>query len=642
MGLDTVAYIYGSVEEAFLEKCRTILLDERIVYIPLSKMHGIEQEKFSHFMVSGEIEEIKEVISYIEILGGSLGIVPLPSQKNLIRTFSLPAKLEESIALAREKAEQKIDLLYCDNELVIQEVVIGDAPPLDTYDAVLKHTNIFKRIRLFFHTLRKVKRLHHTRITLTDENEKEIKVSAVGLVAVEYQNGTFASRLISSQINATDGKLSLLILAPVSMLQYVSYLFHALISEWKSEQLPRSLGYVRSSRLKVETGRQLDVLVDSSVRLETPVVLRSTKESLQLSVGEGFWEKQSMGVKGKNSVKIDHLPSDEESASYLAKAIPFFSHASQMQYASLFSSLREESRLSSTFMVLLILATMIATFGLFINSSSVIIGAMLLAPLMQPIVSLSMGVLRQDSMLELASSKTIFIGVFSVLMTAAVIAWFIPIEKMTSEMSGRLFPTTLDLFVAIASGIAAAYAKSNEKILGSLAGVAIAVALVPPIAVAGIGLGWAEWHMFSSAFLLFLTNLVGIVLAAALTFVILGYSPIRVAKKGIATWFFIVVLVTIPLYNSFEKMKENIAIQERLANIHFTLQKQEVVLTHIQLIQHSKILEVRCEVIASGRDAMNYPKKCVGDNFKTQDNKTPFCNHTQTFRFIASFTEVKS
>ncbi len=600
MGLSGIAYIYGSVEEVFLDKCRTLLQNERVTYIPLSQMHTIEQERFSHFMVSGVLEEIKEVISYVEIHGGSLGIVPLPSQKNLMRTFALPSKLEESIGLALERTEQKIDLLYCNNELVVQEVVIGDAPPLDTYDVVLQNKNIFKRIRLFFHTLRRVKGLHHTRIILTDENEKEIRVSAVGLVGVEYQNGTFASRLISSQINATDGKLSLLILAPVSMLQYVGYLFHALISQWKPEQLPRSLGYVRSSRLKVKTDRPLEVLVDSTVRFETPVVLRSTRESLQLSVGEEFWEKQSTDVKGKNSVKIDHLPSDEESASYLAKAIPFFSHASREQYASLFSSLREESRLSSTFMVLLVLATMIATFGLFINSSSVIIGAMLLAPLMQPIVSLSMGVLRQDSMLELSSARTIAVGVLSVLLTAAVIAWSIPIEKMTSEMSGRLFPTTLDLFVAIASGIAAAYAKSNEKILGSLAGVAIAVALVPPIAVAGIGLGWAEWHMFSSAFLLFLTNLVGIVLAAALTFVVLGYSPIRVARKGIITWFLIAVLVAIPLYNSFEKMKENIAIQKRLANIHFTLQKQEVVLSHIQLIQHSKILEVRCEVIASG------------------------------------------
>jgi uncharacterized membrane protein len=160
--------------------------------------------------------------------------------------------------------------------------------------------------------------------------------------------------------------------------------------------------------------------------------------------------------------------------------------------------------------------------------------------------------------------------------------------------------TARDLFVAIVSGAAAAYAKSNEKILGSLAGVAIAVALVPPIAVAGIGLGWAEWHMFFSAFLLFLTNLVGIVLAAALTFVVLGYSPIYVARKGIVIWLMIAALVSLPLYSSFENMKENITIQKTLANIHFKLQQQEVILTDIQLIQHSKILEVRCEVIASG------------------------------------------
>ncbi|BAF72942.1 TIGR00341 family protein [Sulfurovum sp. NBC37-1] len=600
MELSQIGYIYGNIEEEFLDTCRKVLKDERVTYIPLARMHAIEEGKYFHLMVSGQLDEVKEAITYAESAGMSIGIVPLPTQKNLMRTFALPSKLEEGIAVAKEKAEKKIDLLFCNDELVLQEVVIGDAPPLDIYDTVLNQQSFFSRIQLFFHTLRKVKRLHHTRVTLIDENEQETKVSAVGLVGVEYQNSTFASKLIVSQINAADGKLSLLILAPVSILQYMGYLFRSLLSQWKSDQLPRSVGYMRSSKLEIKTERPLEVLIDSSVPFETPVVLRSTKEDLQLSVGESFWEKQNKDVTGKNSVKIDHLPRDEESATYLAKAIPLFSHASQEQYASLFSSLREEGRLSSTFMVLLILATMIATFGLFINSSSVVIGAMLLAPLMQPIVSMSMGVLRQDSTLELSSVKTIVIGVLSVLLTAALIAWFIPIEKLTTEMSGRLFPTTLDLFIAIASGMAAAYAKSNEKISGSLAGVAIAVALVPPLAVAGVGLGWAQWHMFSSAFLLFLTNLVGIVLAAALTFVVLGYSPLRVAKKGILIWFMIVALVSIPLYSSFEQMKENIAIQKTLANIHFKLNKQEVVLTHIQLIEHSKVLEVRCEVIASG------------------------------------------
>jgi len=251
-------------------------------------------------------------------------------------------------------------------------------------------------------------------------------------------------------------------------------------------------------------------------------------------------------------------------------------------------------------MILLILSTMIATFGLFINSSSVVIGAMLLAPLMQPIVSLSMGVLRQDSDLEFNAAKTIFWGVLAVLLTAAVISLFTPIERLTTEMAGRLSPTILDLFVAIASGAAAAYAKSNEKIIGSLAGVAIAVALVPPLAVAGIGLGWGNWHMFSMSFLLFVTNLVGIVLSAAFTFVLLGFSPLAIARKGIMIWMSIVFAVAIPLYSSFDTMKEDIQIQRTLANVSFSLGRHDIQLTQIQLIHHTETDEIRCEVISTG------------------------------------------
>jgi len=404
------------------------------------------------------------------------------------------------------------------------------------------------------------------------------------------------------------------ILSPTSIVQYMGYLFKSLVSHLTPKTLPRSVGYLRSSKIEIETKMPLDVVIDSTIKEQTPVILEVKEKALALSVGEAFWENQGADNSVKDSIKVDHLPSDEESANYLSKAIPLFSHASQEQYASLFKNLREESKLSQNFMVLLILATMIATFGLFINSTSVIIGAMLLAPLMQPIVSLSMGVLRQDASLEINGAKTITIGVLAVLVTAAIIAFFTPIERLTSEMSGRLSPTILDLFVAIASGAAAAYAKSNEKILGSLAGVAIAVALVPPLAVAGIGLGWADWHMFSTAFLLFITNLVGIVIAAAFMFVLLGFSPLHVAKKGILIWLSIVALVAIPLYSSFEKMKEDIGIQKTLSNIEFSVGEHDVKLMHIEFLHRKEIDELRCEVIATGslsKEEKKYLKEAI-------------------------------
>ena len=529
-----------------------------------------------------------------------LGIIPTPKQKELKRTLELPSKIKDIITLALTPAEKKLDILFCNDTIVLQEVVIGDAPPLDHFDTVLKGKTFFDRVKLFWLTLRKVKTLKHTQMKIKDAKENVFDISAVGIVGIEYNNATFAAKLLSSKLSANDGKLLLVILSPTSILQYMGYLFKSLVSFITPKALPSSVGYISSSEIFVEPLHDLPVRIDSAELSETPVHLKVLPEVLTLSVGEKFWEKQNNSQNKKDSVKIEHLPSDKESAEYLAQSIPLFTHASQAQYTTLFRNLREEGKISSVYITLLILSTMIATFGLFINSSSVVIGAMLLAPLMQPIVSLSMGVLRQDSGLEINGAKSIFWGVLAVVFTAALIASFTPIDRLTTEMAGRLSPTILDLFVAIVSGVAAAYVKSNEKILGSLAGVAIAVALVPPLAVAGIGLGWADWHMFMMAFLLFVTNLVGIVLAAALTFVFLGFSPLHVAKKGLLTWLVVVMLVAIPLYSAFSQMEEDIKIQKTLSNLAFTLGKHDVRLTHVRLIHRPKLDEIRCEVISSG------------------------------------------
>jgi uncharacterized hydrophobic protein (TIGR00271 family) len=595
-----IYYIYTENENEFIDKAKAYLQEEEVTYLSFDALEDLDVRQVSHLLVTGSVEEIKLVLAIAHQNNFPVGIIPTSKQKELMRTFALPSKLKEAVELALIPSEKPLDVLYANGTVVLQEVVVGDAPPLDVFDSTLGDKTYFDRIKIFWRTIRKVKTLQHTQMKITDANENEIKLSAVGVVGLEYQNNTFASKLVASQLSASDGKLSLVILSPISMMQYISYLFKALVSHLTPRTLPHSVGYIRSSKFQIETKEPLNVRIDSKEVGETPVLLEVKEKSLALSVGEKFWEKQAEQSHVKDSIKVDHLPSDEESSAYLSKSIPLFSHASKTQYASLFTNLREESKLSQNFMVLLILATMIATFGLFINSSSVIIGAMLLAPLMQPIVSLSMGVLRQDSDLEINGAKTIAIGVFSVLLTAAIIAMFTPIERLTSEMAGRLSPTILDLFVAIVSGAAAAYVKSNEKILGSLAGVAIAVALVPPIAVAGIGLGWANWHMFTSAFLLFITNLVGIVFAAAFVFAVLGFSPLHLAKKGMLVWLIIVAFVAVPLYSAFIQIEEDSSVQRRLSNVDFDIGRHHVKLTHIELFHRAKKDEIRCEVISTG------------------------------------------
>jgi len=595
-----IYYIYSPDDVEFVESCKANLAERNVTYLSFDTLDTLNVNDASHLLVTGCLDEIKTVLSIAHKEQLSVGIIPRPEQKELKRTFALPSKLDEALDLALTSTEKNLDLLFCNHTIVLQEVVVGDAPPLDQFDTILNGMNIFDRIKLFWRTMRKVQELKHTEMKITDAKENEFKLSAVGIVGIEYPNAKFASKIVSGSLSASDGKMAIIILSPISVAQYMGYLFKSLVSLITPTSLPRSVGYIQSSQINIETKVPLEVVVDSTTVLQTPVTLESDNSSLALSVGEKFWEKQNGTPATKDSIKIDHLPNDDENVNYLSKAIPIFSHASQAQYSALFSNLREESKLSSPFMVLLILATMIATFGLFINSSSVIIGAMVLAPLMQPIVSLSMGVLRQDNKLQIDGLRTIFIGVLTVLVTAAIISLFTPIERMTTEMSGRLSPTILDLFVAIVSGAAAAYAKSNEKILGSLAGVAIAVALVPPLAVAGIGIGWGDLHMFSFAFLLFITNLVGIVLAAALTFVLLGFSPLHIAKKGIILWMGIVAVVSIPLYSSFHTMKEDIRVQKMLSNLEFSIGKHDIKLKHIEFIHRKNSDEIHCEVISTG------------------------------------------
>jgi len=193
---------------------------------------------------------------------------------------------------------------------------------------------------------------------------------------------------------------------------------------------------------------------------------------------------------------------------------------------------------------------------------------MILAPLMAPIISLSMGVLRQNLDLIYTSGKTLVVGIILALVFGILLTLITPLQAVTSEIAARLSPTILDLAVAIISGIAGAYASARTEVAKSLAGVAIAVALVPPLAVSGIGIGWLDWPTFSAAFLLFLTNLVGIVLASTITFLFMGFSPFQLAKKGLAYSLVVVLLVSIPLTISFVKLVDKQQVVSSLEGLY--------------------------------------------------------------------------
>ena len=187
------------------------------------------------------------------------------------------------------------------------------------------------------------------------------------------------------------------------------------------------------------------------------------------------------------------------------------------------------------FATLMTFASIIASIGVMVESTAVVIGAMLIAPLMVPLMgvafALPMGWPRR---LRRGASITLT-GVGIAIATGAVAGAVAPRTvdvSINAEVLSRITPTSVDLAIAVAAGAAGAYALGRRDISDSLPGVAVAIALVPPLAVAGLCWQQGAWAQGNGAFLLFLTNAVAILLAGGFTFVLLGTAPIEAVSTG--------------------------------------------------------------------------------------------------------------
>lgn len=210
--------------------------------------------------------------------------------------------------------------------------------------------------------------------------------------------------------------------------------------------------------------------------------------------------------------------------------------------------------LAHNFSILLALATAIATFGLLSNSAATIIGAMIVAPLMIPIVSLAYALVVLNFRLISYSLVRLILGIILTVSIAFISTEIIGFRIPESEILARTEPTLLDLGVAIAAGTAGAFAKIRLSVSDAIPGVAISVALVPPLCVVGIGLAVGNFTLSIGAFVLFLTNLVGIILSAALVFLFQSYGSWKKAIGGLILLVASMIAITLPLNFSFREM----------------------------------------------------------------------------------------
>ena len=213
------------------------------------------------------------------------------------------------------------------------------------------------------------------------------------------------------------------------------------------------------------------------------------------------------------------------------------------------------------YVILLTLATIISTYGVISGSTATVIGAMIIAPLMTPIMATTLAIVLGDSNRIFLSLGTVILSIIYVIFLSILLSiWVSPIGidfQMNPEILSRISPDIFALFVALASGAAGAFTISRKDISDSLPGVAIAISLVPPLTVVGISLSKAEWSNATGSFLLFLTNFFAILVAGGALLWITGVNPgwmdekhSNTRKKTFTIAVLCTIIIAVPLFFS--------------------------------------------------------------------------------------------
>lgn len=178
---------------------------------------------------------------------------------------------------------------------------------------------------------------------------------------------------------------------------------------------------------------------------------------------------------------------------------------------------------SAEFFLMLVLSTVIVTLGVLLDSVAIVIGGMLVAPIISPILSLAMSIVMADFQLLFQSAKVLFYSVFFVVLISLLISLLYLGLEVNSEILSRADSSSAFFFVALAAGIAAAFAFARPSLSETIPGIAVTVALLPPIVVAAVAIPLGEYSIFVNSAGLFLLNVLGIIFAATVIFSLMGF-----------------------------------------------------------------------------------------------------------------------
>lgn len=231
------------------------------------------------------------------------------------------------------------------------------------------------------------------------------------------------------------------------------------------------------------------------------------------------------------------------------------SHVRGVEHDAVLEQVAAQGGLSHSYFFLVFASCGIATLGLLLSSPAVVIGAMLVAPLMGPITLLGFGIAKTDVRMARRSAWALLWGVLGALLASMLIVGFAPFIPPTPEILARTRPNLFDLLVAVLSGMVAGFAMIRRQ-NAAIAGVAIATALMPPLAVTGYGLASGAMDIFRGAFFLFLTNMLAIAFSVAFMAIWYGFGRLHTPRPLIWQTLsagIVLALLSIPLVQTLEE-----------------------------------------------------------------------------------------
>ncbi|MBF0147146.1 MAG: DUF389 domain-containing protein [Magnetococcales bacterium] len=237
-----------------------------------------------------------------------------------------------------------------------------------------------------------------------------------------------------------------------------------------------------------------------------------------------------------------------------------------VDHGAILESCLKQSDLTFGYVFMLVMSIGLATLGLLLNSPTVIIGAMLVSPLMNPIMAIGFAFPNFNIPMLFRGGGTLLVGVILSVITASLLVSLSPMNDLTSEILARTRPNLFDLLVALFSGLVGGYAtiRANHA---AIVGVAIATALMPPLATVGFGIAIRQAWVAQGAAMLFITNTVAIALGVALVAAWYGFGRIHVRK--VVLWHGAIILLIgfslfVPLFNSLMDIAEETGIKHEV------------------------------------------------------------------------------